>query len=191
MLTTSSTSSGSAPSSGELAILGDRPGAHLLAEAPRVEHVAGTDADAAGLVGVRRADAFERGADLVVAAQRLGDGVVGLVPWEDEVGAAGHPEAVAGDATGGERVDLGEQRRQVDDDAVGDDRDDVVVEDAARRELQGVSLATGHDGVPGIVPSLVAHDVAVLLGEQIDDLGLALVAPLGPDDDGDRHGPSR
>jgi hypothetical protein len=29
----------------------------------------------------------------------------------------------------------------------------------------------------------------VLLGEQVDDLGLALVTPLGPDDDGDRHGP--
>ena len=101
------------------------------------------------------------------------------------------PEPVARDATGGERVDLGEQRRQVDDNAVGDDGDDVVVEDPARRELQGVALATGHDRVPGVVAALVTHDVAVLLGEQIDDLGLALVTPLGPDDDGDRHGPSR
>ena len=78
---------------GELAILGDRPGTHLLAEASRIEHIAGADADAAGLVGVRRSDALERGADLVVAAQRLGDGVVGLVPREDEVGAAGRPGA--------------------------------------------------------------------------------------------------
>ena len=176
---------------GELAVLGDRPGADVLGEAAGVEHVAGADADAAGLVGVGRADALQRRADLVVAAQRLGDGVVGLVPREDQVGAAGDAEPVARDAPGRQRVDLGEQRRQVDDDAVGDHRDDVVVEDPARRELQGVALAADDDGVPGVVPALVAHDVAVLLGEQVDDLGLALVAPLGPDDDGDRHGPSR
>ena len=104
---------------------------------------------------------------------------------------AGDAEPVAGDAAGRQRVDLGEQRRQVDDDAVGDHRDDVVVEDAARRQLQGVALAADDDGVAGVVAALVAHDVAVLLGEQVDDLGLALVAPLSPDDDGDRHGPRR
>ncbi len=102
---------------------------------------------------------------------------------------AGDAKPIARDAASGERVDLGEQRRQVDDDPVGDHRDDVVVEDPARRQLQGVALATGDDGVAGVVPALVAHDVAVLLGEQVDDLGLALVAPLGPDDDGDRHDP--
>ena len=86
-----------------------------------------------------------------------------------------------------ERVDLGEQRREVDDDAVADHRDDVVVEDPARDQLQGVALAADHDGVAGVVPALVAHDVGVLLGQQVDDLGLALVTPLGADDDGDGH----
>ena len=64
----------------------------------------------------------------------------------------------------------------------------MVVEDPARDELQGVALVADDDRVPGVVATLVAHDVAVLLGEQIDDLGLALVTPLGPDDDGDGHG---
>ena len=54
-------------------------------------------------------------------------------------------------------------------------------------ELEGVALTADHDGVAGVVAALVAHDVAVLLGEQVDDLGLALVAPLGADDDGDGH----
>ena len=54
-------------------------------------------------------------------------------------------------------------------------------------QLQGVALAADDDGVAGVVATLVAHDVAVLLGEQVDDLGLALVTPLGPDDDGDGH----
>ena len=65
---------------------------------------------------------------------------------------------------------------------------DVVVEDAARDQLEGVAVAADDDGVPGVVATLVAHDVAVLLGQQVDDLGLALVTPLGADDDGDGHG---
>ena len=92
-------------------------------------------------------------------------------------------------AAGLERVDLANSVGQVDHDAVADHRDDVVVEDAARHELQGVALAADDDRVAGVVAALVAHDVAVLLGQQVDDLGLALVAPLGADDDGDGHVP--
>ena len=86
-----------------------------------------------------------------------------------------------------ERVDLVEQRRQVDHHAVADHRHDVVVQHAARHELQRVPLVADDDGVPGVVAALVAHHVGVLLGEQVDDLGLALVTPLGADDDGDGH----
>ena len=62
------------------------------------------------------------------------------------------------------------------------------VQDAAGDELQGVALVANHHRVAGVVASLVANDEAVLLRQQVDDLGLALVAPLGADDDGDRHG---
>ena len=175
----------------DLAVLGDGAGLDVGGERRRVGDVAGPQADAPGLVGVGRADALQRGADLVVAAHRLGDGVVGLVPREDQVGPARDLQPGARHAAGLEGVDLGEQRRQVDDDAVADDRHDVVVEDAARDQLQGVAVAADDDGVPGVVATLVAHDVAVLLGQQVDDLGLALVTPLGADDDGDGHGVGR
>ena len=152
-----------------------------------IEHLAGADADPPGLVGVRRTDPLEGGADLVVAAHRLGDRVVGLVPREDEVGVARHLEVAARDAPRLEHVDLVEQRRQIDDHTVGDHRDHVVVQHAARHELERVPLVADDDGVPGVVPALVAHHVRVLLGEQVDDLRLALVTPLGADDDGDGH----
>ena len=71
-------------------VLGDGAFAHERREASRVEHVADAQPDAAGLVGVGRADALQRGADLVVAAHRLGDRVVRLVPREDQVGVARH-----------------------------------------------------------------------------------------------------
>jgi hypothetical protein len=42
--------------------------------------------------------------------------------------------------------------------------------------------------VPGIVAALKAHDRRRLLGQQIDDLALALVTPLGADDDDETPG---
>jgi hypothetical protein len=49
-------------------------------------------------------------------------------------------------------------------------------------------LAVADDGVAGVVPALEAdHDVG-LLREQIHDLALALIAPLGPDYHHSRHG---
>ena len=52
-------------------------------------------------------------------------------------------------------------------------------------ELAG--LAAGDDRVPGVRPAVVAADEIRVLGEQVDDLALALVAPLGPDDHGRGH----
>ena len=43
------------------------------------------------------------------------------------------------------------------------------------------------DRVPGVRAALVAADEVGVLGEQVDDLALALVAPLRADDDGRRH----
>ncbi len=168
-------------------VLGDGTCPHGACERFELEHLAGADPDPPRLVGVGRPDALQRRADLVVAAHGLGDRVVGLVPREDQVGAARHPQIATRDAPRLEHVDLVEQGRQIDDHTVGDHRYDVLVQHTARHELEGVTLVADDDGVPGVVPALVAHDVRVLLGEQVDDLRLALVAPLGADDDGDGH----
>ena len=77
--------------------------------------------------------------------------------------------------------------RRVDDHAVADDRGDVVVEDAARHQLEGEGLAVDHDGVPGVVAALVADDHLHLLGQEVGELALALITPLGPDDHGCGH----
>ena len=152
-----------------------------------VEDVTDPDAHTPRLVGVGGSDALERRADLVVAAHRLGDRVVGLVPREDQVRPTRHLQLGTRDAARLQHVDLVEERRQVDDDAVRDHGDHMVVEDPGGNELQGVPLAIDDDGVAGVVPTLVAHDVRVLFRQQVDDLGFALIAPLGSDDDGDGH----
>ena len=103
------------------------------------------------------------------------------------MGMARHAQVRARHTTRLEGGDLGEQGREVDDHTVGDHGDHVVVQDPARDQLQGVALAVDHHRVPGVVASLVPHHVGVFLGEEIDDLGFALIAPLGSDDDGDGH----
>ena len=59
-----------------------------------------------------------------------------LVIRQDQVRVAADQQPAAVDALLGEPVDLGEQHRGVDHDAVADDRRDVVVQDAARHQLE-------------------------------------------------------
>ena len=168
-------------------VLRERTLADQASESVGVEHITDADTDAARLVGVGRADPLERGADLVVAAHRLGDRVLRLMPREDQVRPARHLQLGTRVPTRFEHVDLGEERRQIDHDTVRDHRDHVFVQDAGGHELQCVPLAVDDDGVARVVAALVAHDVGVLLRQQVDDLGFALIAPLGSDDDGDGH----
>ena len=53
-----------------------------------------------------------------------------LMPREDEMGSSRHLQLVAVDSSGGQRVDLVEQRWQIDDHTVCDDRRDGVVKHA-------------------------------------------------------------
>ncbi len=61
------------------------------------------------------------------------------------------------------------------------------MEDAGRDEVQDGLLAAHHQRVAGVVAALEADHHVGVLGEEIDDLSLALVAPLGSDDDHVRH----
>ena len=103
------------------------------------------------------------------------------------MGTARHLEFGTGVAAPLEHVDLGEEGRQIDDDTVGDHGNDVVVQDPRRNQLEGVLLAVDDHRVARVVSPLVADDERVLLREEIDDFGFALIAPLGSDDDGDGH----
>ena len=139
-------------------------------------------------VAVRRPDAASRRPDLRPGQPRLVRLVEGHVVRHDHVRAAADPDAVGADAarrracrTRAIRVD------RVDDDAVADQRRDVRVQHARRRQLELEDLVAAHDGVAGVVAALVAHDHRRLLGQEVGRLALALVAPLQPDDHGGRH----
>ena len=65
--------------------------------------------------------------------------------------------------------------------AVADDRQLARPHDARGQEAQLVGAVADDQGVAGIVAALEAHDHVGPLGEPVDDLALALVAPLGAD----------
>ena len=168
--------------------MADRAVFDRCCESGRVENLAGAHALAPSLVGVGRADALQRGADAGIAATGFVERVERLMPREDQVRLTADLQLGAADAAALERVDLVEQRGHVDDDAVADHRDHMWIQHAGRHQLQRVALRPDDDGVPGVVTTLVAHDVGVFAGQQVDDFGFALIAPLGSNDDGDGHG---
>ena len=62
------------------------------------------------------------------------------------------------------------------------------VQDAARHQLQLEGLTIDHEGVARVMSALVADDEMLIAGEQVGELALPLVTPLGSDDDGCWHG---
>ena len=79
-------------------------------------------------------------------------------------------------------ADLGDQRPGVEHDAVADDAELARPHDARGQQRQLVDRAVDDQRVPGVVPALEARDHVGALGQPVDDLALALVAPLGADD---------
>ena len=98
---------------------------------------------------------------------------------QDEVRAvADHQPAFDDDPERLELLDLGEEGRGIDDHAVAEDADRLRVQDARRDQPQHELRARDVDGMAGVVPALVPGDRRKVWGEEVDELALALVAPL-------------
>jgi hypothetical protein len=85
------------------------------------------------------------------------------------------------------RLELLEEARDVDDTAAADDVDAVGVHEAGGQDVKVVGDAVGDDGVARIVTTLGAAADLRLVGENIGELALAFVAPLGAEDNRDGH----
>ena len=109
------------------------------------------------------------------------------MPGHDHVRIPGHEEQAGRPVTAGlEIVELPDQDARVND-ATGSDRAALAGDDPARDLTDLVRLPGNDDRVAGVRTALVAADEVGLLREQVDDLPLALVAPLRADDDGRGH----
>ncbi|MNN36649.1 hypothetical protein D3C81_1505520 [compost metagenome] len=140
------------------------------------------DADAATrhLVFVGRADATAGGADRLAAGSAFARLVQGDVVRHDQRRGRGDLQARTHFHAGGFQLgDFLLQRGRRDHHAVADQAQRIVTQDARRDQVQDGLLAVDDQGVAGIVAALEAHDRADFLSEQIDDLALAFIAPLG------------
>ncbi len=165
---------------------------HVLEAAAEVrgpEDVADAQAPAGRLVGVGRADAPLGGADAGAAASPgLLELVEERVVGHHQVGPGGDHQVVGRHPGGLDGGELGRQVVEVDHAAGADDTPGRRVEDPGRQQVEGEGSVLVDDGMTGVVSALEADDHVGVLSEPVDDPAFALVAPLGPDDDGDGHG---
>ena len=106
------------------------------------------------------------------------------VERQDQRRILGDAEIVAGDADP-KLLHLGDLLGQgpgVDHHAVADDRELALSHHARGEQRELVGDAVDHERMAGIVAALEAHDDIGALGQPIDDLALAFVAPLRADD---------
>src|SRR5262249_49456504 len=131
------------------------------------------------LVLVSRADAAGGGPDLPFASSSLGQQIEVPVVGKDQVRlVADHEPPLDVDSVSGQLIDLGEERLQIDDDAVPDDAGQLAMQNAGGDEAQHEFRAVDVHGVSCVVPALVpCHDIEAR-GEQIDHLTFSFVAPL-------------
>ena len=138
------------------------------------------------LVLVGRPDAAARRADLGagVGGCVFAEPVELAVQRQDERRVLGDLQAVGRDvdALRLELGDLGNEGMRIEHDAVADDRQLAFAHDARRQQRQLVDLAVDDQRVAGIVAALEADHHIRALRQPVDDLALALVAPLRADD---------
>ena len=109
--------------------------------------------------------------------------------WQNQRTRLAQPQAPFDrDAALAQHLYLPDQRVRRQHHAVTDETGDAFVQDARRDQVQDRLRAADDQGVPGVVAALETHHRAGTLGEEVDHLALALVAPLGTDhDDRFRH----
>ncbi len=163
--------------------LGLHRGDDLLLQDLLVEKVLHADAQTRGLVGVAGADAPAGGADLQSAELGLAGGVEQQVVGHDQVGVGRDPQPADVDPPRPQRVELVDQHARVDHDSVADHAALARIQDPRGDQVELPLLIAPHDRVAGVVAALKSHDGVAVLGEQVGDLALALIAPLGADYD--------
>ena len=139
------------------------------------------------LVRVAGADPAPRGADLELAELRLARLVEELVVRHDQVRVRRDTKAADVHAAPEQLGDLVGQHLRVHHHAVADRADLARVENPRRDQVELVDLVAPDDRVAGVVAALEADHEVGLLGEQVHDLSLPLVAPLGAHDHETRH----
>ncbi len=157
-------------------------GDDLLLQDLLVEQILDANPQPGRLVRIAGSDPASGRADLKAPELHLTGVVQQHVVGHDQVRVGRDPDRADVDAAAAKLLKLVGQHPGVDHDAVADHAQLARVQDPRWHQVQLPGLAVPDDRVAGVVAALEADDRVGLLGEQVGDLALALIAPLGADD---------
>ena len=161
-------------------VFGADAGPELVAQTHWVAQIHDAHAVAAlDFVAISRADTAASRADGDAVFALFSGLFQDLVIGHYDVGNLAEEEAVGhGKALGLQLGDLIEHDGWIDDHPIAHHADFTLVHDARGNGVEDELGGVGDDRVAGVGPSLIAHHHIGGGREVIDDLGLALVAPL-------------
>ncbi len=155
-----------------------------------LEQIANAHGAARDLVLIGGTDAAPGGAEAGFAPRGFAQAVERAMQRQDQCCVVGQQQITRRHrhALLAQGLDLGQQRPGIDHHAIADDRELALAHDAGGQQAQLVGDVADDQRVAGIVAALEAdHDIGALR-QPVDDLALALVAPLGADDGDIGHG---
>src|SRR6266849_1693786 len=138
---------------------------------------------AARFIFISRANAAQRSSHALVTETFFAGVIQRAVIRQYQVRSRADLNAIGRDADAlrDEPIGFFKKGLRIDHHAVAQHAGLAHVNDAGRQQMQHEGLIADLDRMSGIVAALIAdHDVETL-GEQIDNLALAFIAPLGPD----------
>ena len=105
------------------------------------------------------------------------------MPRQQQRRAGADLEVIGGDcyALVAHVADLFDQALGVYGDAVADDGDDALPEDARGQQVQSKFAVFIDDGVSRVAAALIAHDNVIVGADEVDHAALALVTPVDAD----------
>ena len=179
---------GDAEAAAQRVVMGEEP-LDLGRESRLVLEVDHADGAAADLVLIGRADAALGRADLQARIRGLAEMVELAVQRQDQRGIVGDAQVFRRDhhILLSQAADLLDEMPGIDHDAVADDRELARTYDAGGQKRELVDLAVDDERMAGIMAALEPNDDIGLARQPVDDLALALVAPLGADHHHIRH----
>ncbi len=158
--------------------------AELGGEALAMKQIRDAQRAARDFILVSRPDSAARGADRVCALRFLARPIERHVRGENQRTGRAHAQAFEHRNTlFDQHLRLLEQGFERQHHAVADQALHVRMQYPRGDQRQDGLFAADDQGVAGVVAALEAHHGLRLIGEQIDDLALALVAPLQADYD--------
>ena len=158
--------------------------AELFIEAVHVEKILHAQRLLHVLVGIDGSNAAAGGAELLVGKALLLHNVLKLMVGQADNRAGAYLEVVRRDADA-RLAELGAliiKMLKVDNDAVADDVDGRLAQDAGGQEVENELALLIDDGVTGVVAALITADDVIIRREQVDHAALALVAPVDSHD---------